>query len=71
MLALGDFHYGAIWEVKGLRGEILNAYSPEVFEQRMASLLNQARAILVREGVAHVDLFLCGDSLDGMLRASQ
>ena len=51
--------------------EVLNSYSPETFEARMADLLGQVRAILERERLSHVVLLLCGDALDGMLRSSQ
>lgn len=71
VLAVGDFHYGAEWSVKGLYGEVLNTYSPEVFERRMEDLLGQTQAILEKEQINRVDLMLCGDSLDGMLRNSQ
>ena len=54
-----------------MREEVLNAYSPEIFEARMADLLGQVRAILERERLSHVVLLLCGDALDGMLRSSQ
>ena len=71
VLAMGDFHFGAEWQVKGLYGEVINAYSPEVFEARMESLLWQVASIVVKEEIDHIDLMMCGDSLDGMLRQSQ
>lgn len=71
VLAIGDFHYGAEWSVKGLHGETLNAYNPEVFAQRMEALLDQLYTIIKKEQITHVDLLMCGDSLDGMLRNSQ
>ena len=71
LLAVGDMHYGAEWAVKGLMGETINAYSPEVFERRMETLLAETLSILRREGLSHVDLMMCGDAMDGMLRNSQ
>ena len=71
MLCLGDFHFGAEWEVKGLYGEIINRYDPEVFERRMSDLLGQTTEILLKEDIHDVVLLMCGDSLDGMLRPSQ
>ena len=71
VLCVADCHYGAEWTIRGLREEVLNAYSPEIFEARMADLLGQVRAILDREQLNHVTLLLCGDALDGMLRSSQ
>lgn len=71
LLAIGDFHYGAEWTVRGLQGEVINAYSPDVFEQRMSRLLAELLYILDREKLTHVDVLMCGDALDGMLRNSQ
>lgn len=71
VLCIADCHYGAEWTVRGLRGEILNHYDPDVFHARMADLLEQTREILEREEISDVELLLCGDSLDGMLRNSQ
>lgn len=71
VLCIADCHFGAEWTVRGLRGEELNRYSPEVFYDRMANLLAQTVQILEREQIGDVQLLICGDSLDGMLRASQ
>lgn len=50
---------------------MLNSYTPEVFYERMSMLLFQTRLILEKEQIGDVQLLICGDSLDGMLRASQ
>ena len=71
VLCVADCHFGAEWIVRGLRGEILNRYNPEVFAERMDDLLMQVRDIIDRESISDVQLLLCGDSLDGMLRPSQ
>ena len=71
VICVADCHYGAEWDIKGLRDETLNAYSPEIFERRMALLLREIIAILEKEIIGHVVLLLCGDALDGMLRSSQ
>lgn len=71
VLALGDFHYGAEIEVKGLRGETLNRYDHTVFEKRMEDILEQTVSILEKEGLDTVHVFLVGDLIDGMLRQSQ
>ena len=71
VVCIADCHYGAEWNVRGLRDETLNAYSPEIFERRMALLLRELVTILEKEGLCHVALLLCGDALDGMLRSSQ
>lgn len=71
VVSIGDFHYGAEWNIKGLLGETVNQYSPEVFEERMWTLLDETVRILQKEEIGHIDLMMCGDSLDGMLRNSQ
>lgn len=71
VLALGDFHYGAEINVTGLRGEIQNHYDHVVFEERMERVLMNVMAILKREMVEDVHVFLVGDLIDGMLRQSQ
>ena len=71
VLCIADCHFGAEWIVRGLRGEILNRYNPEVFAERMDDLLLQVRDIIDHESISDVQLLLCGDSLDGMLRPSQ
>lgn len=40
-LVYADTHYGADLKITGLFGEILNEYSPEIFEKRMWDLLTQ------------------------------
>lgn len=71
VVALGDFHYGADIRVNGLRGEALNVYNHEVFEERMADALGQITAIIDREHAPEVHVFFVGDLIDGMLRQSQ
>lgn len=71
VVCAGDFHYGASIKVKGLMGEELNVFDTEVFEERMNRLLNQTVAILQKEQIDCVEVFLVGDLLDGMLRQSQ
>ena len=37
LLAWGDAHYGIEYEIKDLYGGVLNAYSPEIFKERMCT----------------------------------
>jgi len=71
VVGIADVHYGADWLIHGLMGEIINEYNPEIFEDRMERLLKEIVAILSREELNQVTLLIAGDSLDGMLRASQ
>lgn len=71
VVAIADCHYGAEIHVTGLQGEVINHYDPEVFEQRMWSLRDEIMRIADKENIYLVHIALLGDSLDGMLRASQ
>lgn len=70
-LVFGDEHYGAEFEIKGLFGDILNAYSPEIFEKRMWDLFNQTVEIIQKEDIDTLNVFSMGDFSDGCLRVSQ
>lgn len=71
VLVFGDEHYGAEYELKGLFGEILNAYSPEIFEKRMWDLFDQTVEIIQKENIDTLNVFSMGDFSDGILRTSQ
>lgn len=70
-LIFGDEHYGVEYELKGLFGDILNAYSPEIFEKRMWDLFDQTIEIIQRENIDILNVFSMGDFSDGILRTSQ
>ena len=56
VLGIADMHYGAEWEVRGLKREVMNAYNPEAFEKRMETLLAETAAILEKERIGGVTL---------------
>ena len=70
-LVFGDEHYGVEFELKGLFGDILNAYSPEIFEKRMWDLFDQTIEIIQKESIDTLNVFSMGDFSDGLLRVSQ
>jgi len=70
-LLFGDEHFGCEFKILGLHGEILNEYSPEIFEARMWKLLEQTITILRKENVSFVNVFSMGDFTDGMIRIGQ
>lgn len=70
-LVFGDEHYGAEFELKGLFGDILNAYSPKIFEKRMWDLFHQTVEIIQKESIDTLNVFSMGDFSDGCLRVSQ
>lgn len=71
ILCFGDAHYGPEFVIHGLHGEVLNQYSPEIFESRMWDLLAQTVSICVKEGVNSLHVYDMGDGVDGILRVSQ
>ena len=71
VLCFADTHYGAEFCIKGLFGDIINEYTPEIFEDRMSSLLTQTIDIIVSKGLTNIRVFSLGDEIDGILRVSQ
>lgn len=71
VLPVADMHYGAEFEVRGLKGERLNKYNVQEFEKRMWHLLQDVVTINDKEKINHVHLANLSDSIDGILRMSQ
>lgn len=71
LLCFSDSHYGSLFELKDLFGNIINSYSPEIFEQRMGYLLYQLIEIIKKENIRILNIFSLGDDIDGILRVSQ
>lgn len=70
-LLFGDEHFGVEFELKDLYGNILNKYSPEIFEYRMWLLLNKTLEIINEKNIDELHVFNMGDFSDGCLRVSQ
>lgn len=68
VLCLADAHFNTEFEIKGLFGEVLNSYSPEIFYQRMWYLCDKVREICERENMSVLHIFGLGDDNDGLLR---
>ena len=71
ILCYGDEHYGTEFTIYGLHGEIINAYSPEIFEQRMWRLFHKVLEIIDKEDLNTLYVFALGDFTDGILRCGQ
>lgn len=71
VLCYGDAHLGAEFEIKGLLGQTLNEYSPEIFEKRMWNLSNEIVNIVRENNISTLHIWDMGDAIDGMLRVSQ
>lgn len=70
-LCYSDPHYGVEFNIKGLFGETINEYSPEIFEKRMWSLYSKVKGIIEKENIDTLHIYDFGDSIDGLLRVSQ
>lgn len=71
VLLFGDEHFGTEFQIRGLHDEVINAYSPEIFESRMWDLLDQTISIVNKEGFSRIHVFSMGDFEDGLLRVKQ
>ena len=71
VLCFGDEHYASEFTIYGLYGEIINSYSPEIFEQRMWDLFYQVIDIIQKEELTTLHVFALGDFTDGIIRCSQ
>lgn len=71
VLALADQHYAKQFTIKNFKGEIINEYSPEIFEERMNRLLGDVIEYCDKEDIKYLKVFTLGDCLDGLLRNSQ
>ena len=70
-LVFGDEHYGTEFELTDLLGNIINSYSPEIFEKRMWDLFYQVIDIIKKEDIITLNVYSMGDFSDGCLRVSQ
>lgn len=68
VLCLADAHFNTEFEIKGLFGEVLNSYSPEIFYKRMWYLRDKVKEIVEREHLTNLHIFGLGDDNDGLLR---
>ena len=68
ILVLADAHYGIEFCIKGLYGEVINEYSPEIFEQRMWYLYRKVCEIIEREKFTTIHIYELGDGIDGIIR---
>lgn len=68
VLVISDSHYGKTFTIKGVRGEIINSYSPEIYKERMCDLLHCVVRDIEIMGVSHLEVIDNGDCIDGILR---
>lgn len=68
LCCFGDCHYGIEFDIRDLDGDIINSYSPEIFESRMWNLFNQIIEIIRERCITVLNLWDLGDNIQGILR---
>lgn len=68
LFCFGDCHYGIEFEINDLDGNVINAYSPEIFENRMWDLLSQILEIVQERHITELNVWDLGDNIQGILR---
>ena len=71
VLCISDAHYGKVVELKGLDGEVINSYSPEIFEARMWKLLKDLKTDYANILVDKLIILDLGDCIEGILRCDK
>ena len=71
ILCIADCHFGKEFRLYGLENEVINAYSPEIFYERMEMLLGYVLETIEKESLDTIRVYNLGDSVDGFLRHSQ
>lgn len=71
VLTIADLHYGKEVLIKGLFGETLNEYSPEICEKRLWNLANKVIDIIKKDEINCLRIYNLSDNIEGILRMSQ
>jgi hypothetical protein len=70
-LFIADCHFGKEFKIYGLRDEVINEYSPEIFYERMELILSETLDYIAKNNVSTLKVLNLGDTLDGFIRHSQ
>ena len=68
LVCLADCHYGIEFSIKDFFGNVINEYSPEIFEKRMWDLFNQIVEIIEEKHINEISVWELGDGIQGLLR---
>ena len=71
LLCIADCHFGKEYTLYGIHNEVINAYSPEIFYDRMEQIYNETLDLLQKEGLSVLHIYNLGDNVDGFIRNSQ
>lgn len=67
-LFFGDAHFGVEYELRDIHNRVINAYSPEIFYDRMSILLSKIVDFVDNNNVSILDVVDIGDNIDGIIR---
>lgn len=70
LLTISDAHFGIEFKIKDLYGNVINEYSPAIFEQRMWELYYKVVDQIERDDIKELHIWDLGDALEGILRAN-
>lgn len=70
LLTISDAHFGIEFKIKDLYGNVINEYSPAIFEQRMWELYYKVVDQIERDNIKELHIWDLGDALEGILRAN-
>lgn len=68
LLTLSDCHFGIEFILQGIDGKVINEYNPEIFQQRMSTLLSYVVDSVKKNNIEKLTIFELGDAIQGMLR---
>lgn len=68
LLCFADCHYSIEFSIKDLFGNIINEYSPKIFEKRMWDLFNQIIELVQEKHINELNIWELGDGIQGLLR---
>lgn len=71
LCVLSDAHYGKEVCLKGLFGEVINEYSPDIYRARMWKLLSDLENDLYDMKIDKLLVFDTGDIIEGILRCNK
>ena len=72
LLLFSDVHAGSTYEIRGLHGEIINAYDWDIMKQRMEQILYNMEYAISHDGMEFDNIIVggLGDWVEGILRES-
>lgn len=68
LLTIADCHFAIEFQCKDFFGNVINEYSPEIFNERMSLLFSKVVDTVKKEDIKQLEVWNLGDELQGILR---